>query len=198
MAESSALTTACRPVIVRRALIMAAVVGPILTLINQGDALVSDAPFSFWKAGLTFIVPYLVATVSAVATHRRGDAGAAPEPCHADGAPLGSPHPAPQSSPQHSAAGPAQRSQGPTGNPPMKARVHVTLKPGVLDPQGKAIAGALASLGFDGVGQIRQGKVIDLEIDGADQAEARSQVEAMCRKLLANTVIEDYAIELEA
>ena len=195
---TSALAAACRPVIVRRALIMAAVVGPILTLINQGDALVSDVPFSFWKAGLTFIVPYLVATVSAVATHRRSDAGPAPEPCHADCAPLGSPHPAPQSSPQPSAAGPAQRSEGPTGNPPMKARVHVTLKPGVLDPQGKAIAGALASLGFDGVGQVRQGKVIDLEIDGADQAEARSQVEAMCRKLLANTVIEDYAIELEA
>ena len=80
----------------------------------------------------------------------------------------------------------------------MKARVHVTLKPGVLDPQGKAIAGALSALGFDGVGQVRQGKVIDLEIDGADQAAAREQVEAMCRKLLANTVIEDYAIELEA
>jgi hypothetical protein len=64
---TSALATACRPAIVRRALVMAAVVGPILTLINQGDALVSDLPFSFWKAGLTFIVPYLVATVSAVA-----------------------------------------------------------------------------------------------------------------------------------
>jgi len=191
---TSALAAACRPVIVRRALIMAAVVGPILTLINQGDALVSDVPFSFWKAGLTFIVPYLVATVSAVATQRRRDGAPVPEPCHADCAPLGSPHPAPQSS----TAGPAQRSPGPTGNSPMKARVHVTLKPGVLDPQGKAIAGALASLGFDGVGQVRQGKVIDLEIDGADQAEVRSQVEAMCRKLLANTVIEDYAIELEA
>jgi phosphoribosylformylglycinamidine synthase len=80
----------------------------------------------------------------------------------------------------------------------MKARVHVTLKPAVLDPQGKAIAGALASLGFDGVGEVRQGKVIDLEIHGADQAEARSRVEAMCQKLLANAVIEDYAIELEA
>ena len=80
----------------------------------------------------------------------------------------------------------------------MKARVHVTLKPGVLDPQGKAIAGTLAALGFDGVGEVRQGKVIDLEIEGADQAEARERVEAMCRKLLANTVIEDYAIELEA
>ncbi len=191
---TSALATACQPAVARRALVMAAVVGPILTLINQGDALVSDVPFSFWKAGLTFIVPYLVATVSAVATHRRRDAKETPEPCQADGAPLVSPHPAPQSS----TAGAAQRSQGPTGNSPMKARVHVTLKPGVLDPQGKAIAGALASLGFDDVGEVRQGKVIDLEIDGADQAEARSRVEAMCQKLLANAVIEDYAIELEA
>ena len=80
----------------------------------------------------------------------------------------------------------------------MKARVHVTLKPGVLDPQGKAIAGALASLGFDGVGEVRQGKVIDLEIDGTDRAEATEKLDAMCRKLLANTVIEDYAIELES
>ncbi len=191
---TSALAIACRPVIVRRAFVMAAIVGPILTLINQGDALVSDVTFNFWKAALTFVVAYLVATVSAVVTHHGRDARPAPQPCHAGGAPLGSPHPAPQSS----TAGPAQRSPSPTGNSSMKARVHVTLKPGVLDPQGKAIAGALAALGFDGVGQVRQGKVIDLEIDGADQAEARSQVEAMCQKLLANTVIEDYAIELEA
>ncbi len=80
----------------------------------------------------------------------------------------------------------------------MKARVHVTLKPGVLDPQGKAIANALAALGFSDVGEVRQGKVIDLEIGGADLDEARARVEAMCRKLLANTVIEDYAIELGA
>jgi phosphoribosylformylglycinamidine synthase len=191
---TSALATACHPAIVRRAVVMAAVVGPILTLINQGDALVTEVSFSFWKAGLTFIVPYLVATVSAVVTHHHRDAKETPEPCQADGAPLGSPHPAPQSS----TAGAARRSPGPTGNSPMKARVHVTLKPGVLDPQGKAIAGALAALGFDGVGEVRQGKVIDLEIDGADQAEARSRVEAMCQKLLANAVIEDYAIELEA
>ncbi len=79
----------------------------------------------------------------------------------------------------------------------MKARVHVTLKPGVLDPQGKAIANALAALGFSDVGEVRQGKVIDLEIGEADPDEARARVEAMCRKLLANTVIEDYAIELE-
>ncbi len=80
----------------------------------------------------------------------------------------------------------------------MKARVHVTLKPDVLDPQGKAIANALAALGFSDVGEVRQGKVIDLEIGGADPDEARARVEAMCRKLLANTVIEDYAIELGA
>ncbi len=191
---TSALATACRPATVRRAFVMAAVVGPILTLINQGDALVSDVPFSFWKAGLTFIVPYLVATVSAVVTHRHREAAETPQPCHADGVPLGSPDPAPPTL----TAAPAQRSEGRSGISPMKARVHVTLKPGVLDPQGKAIAGALASLGFDDVGEVRQGKVIDLVIDGADQAEARSRVEAMCRKLLANTVIEDYAIELEA
>jgi phosphoribosylformylglycinamidine synthase len=180
---TSALATACRPAIVRRAFIMAAVVGPVLTLINQGDALFSDLPFNYWKAGLTFVVPYLVATVSAVMTHRHQ---AAAQPCHAAGPPLGSPPVA------------SQPSDRPKRTSSMKARVHVTLKPGVLDPQGKAIAGALASLGFDGVGEVRQGKVIDLEVDGADRAEARERVEAMCRKLLANTVIEDYAIELEA
>ncbi len=79
----------------------------------------------------------------------------------------------------------------------MKARVHVTLKTGVLDPQGKAIANALDALGFAGVGEVRQGKVIDLEIAESDRDKARDSVEAMCRKLLANTVIEDYAIELE-
>ncbi len=79
----------------------------------------------------------------------------------------------------------------------MKARVHVTLKTGVLDPQGKAIANALDALGFAGVGEVRQGKVIDLEIAESDRDKARDRVEAMCRKLLANTVIEDYAIELE-
>ena len=78
----------------------------------------------------------------------------------------------------------------------MKVRVHITLKPGVLDPQGKAIARALATLGFDGIGEVRQGKVIDLELAAGDRAEARERVEAMCRRLLANTVIENYAIEL--
>ena len=80
----------------------------------------------------------------------------------------------------------------------MKARVHITLKRGVLDPQGKAIAHALAGLGFEGVGEVRQGKVIEIELAESDPARAREGVEAMCRKLLANTVIEDYAIEIAA
>ena len=78
----------------------------------------------------------------------------------------------------------------------MKARVHVTLKPGVLDPQGTAIGHALNSLGFTGVGDVRQGKVIELELAETDASRARSQVEAMCGKLLANPVIENYTIEL--
>ena len=78
----------------------------------------------------------------------------------------------------------------------MKARVHVTLKNGVLDPQGQAIAQALSGMGFDGVGEVRQGKVFDLELDAADATAARSAVEAMCEKLLANTVIETYEISL--
>jgi phosphoribosylformylglycinamidine synthase subunit PurS len=79
---------------------------------------------------------------------------------------------------------------------PMKARIHVSLKAGVLDPQGKAIGNALASLGFTGVGEVRQGKLIELQLDEADPTRARVEVEAMCRQLLANPVIEDYAIEL--
>lgn len=78
----------------------------------------------------------------------------------------------------------------------IKARVTVTLKNGVLDPQGKAIEGALGALGFDGIGQVRQGKVFDLEIEGADKAKAESDLKAMCEKLLANTVIENYTISI--
>jgi phosphoribosylformylglycinamidine synthase PurS subunit len=78
----------------------------------------------------------------------------------------------------------------------MKATVHVTLKPGVLDPQGKAIGHALGTLGFDGVGAVRQGKYIELELDEADAAKAKAKVEAMCEKLLANTVIENYRVEV--
>ncbi len=79
----------------------------------------------------------------------------------------------------------------------MRARVHVTLKTGVLDPQGKAIEHALQGLGFDGVGDVRQGKVIELSLEESDPERARTSVEAMCRQLLANTVIENYDIELE-
>ncbi|HEX9809824.1 MAG TPA: phosphoribosylformylglycinamidine synthase subunit PurS [Alphaproteobacteria bacterium] len=79
----------------------------------------------------------------------------------------------------------------------MRVRVHVTLKPGVLDPQGKAIANALRALGFAEVGDVRQGKYIELEIDAADATAARARVEEMCRQLLANTVIEDYTIDLD-
>lgn len=78
----------------------------------------------------------------------------------------------------------------------IKARVTVTLKNGVLDPQGKAIEGALGSLGFDGVGQVRQGKVFDLELHGDDKAKAEADLKAMCEKLLANTVIENYSIAI--
>lgn len=78
----------------------------------------------------------------------------------------------------------------------MKARIHVKLKPGVLDPQGKAIGNALRSLGFTGIDEVRQGKLIELDLADTDPQSARAQVEAMCRTLLANPVIEDYAIEL--
>ncbi len=78
----------------------------------------------------------------------------------------------------------------------IKARVTVTLKNGVLDPQGKAIEGALGALGFGGVGSVRQGKVFDIAIDGADRAKAEADLKAMCDKLLANTVIENYAVEI--
>jgi phosphoribosylformylglycinamidine synthase subunit PurS len=78
----------------------------------------------------------------------------------------------------------------------MKIRVQVMLKAGVLDPQGKAIGNALATLGFNGIGEVRQGKLIELELAETDPARARQQAEAMCKELLANPVIEDYAIEI--
>ena len=78
----------------------------------------------------------------------------------------------------------------------MKARVTVTLKSGVLDPQGKAIEGALRSLGVNGVASVRQGKVFDVEIEGADRAKAEAALKEAAEKLLANTVIENYRIEL--
>ena len=80
----------------------------------------------------------------------------------------------------------------------MKAKVIVTLKNGVLDPQGKAIGHALTNLGFDGIGEVRQGKLIELEVAETDPVKAKGQIEDMCRKLLANTVIENYSIELVA
>ena len=77
----------------------------------------------------------------------------------------------------------------------MKARVTVTLKNGVLDPQGKAIEGALKSLGVAGVASVRQGKVFDIDLDGADKARAEAALKEAAEKLLANTVIENYHIE---
>lgn len=79
----------------------------------------------------------------------------------------------------------------------MKARVFITLKNGVLDPQGKAIGHALNGLGFSSVGDVRQGKVIDLELSDTDQTKAKEEIKAMCEKLLANTVIEKYEIEIK-
>ena len=78
----------------------------------------------------------------------------------------------------------------------MKARIKVTLKPGVLDPQGKAIQHALGALGFDGVNDVRQGKYIEVDVAGMSEEQARTEVERMCRDLLANTVIESYRIEI--
>lgn len=78
----------------------------------------------------------------------------------------------------------------------MKARIHITLKPGVHDPQGKAIANALASLGFNGVGEVRQGKYLELELGENDRAVALAAANEMCAKLLANPVIENYTVEI--
>jgi phosphoribosylformylglycinamidine synthase subunit PurS len=78
----------------------------------------------------------------------------------------------------------------------MKALITITLKPGVLDPQGKAIEHALAQLGFRGVREVRQGKYIELELDAAVEGRARAEVEKICQELLANTVIENYTYTL--
>jgi phosphoribosylformylglycinamidine synthase len=80
---------------------------------------------------------------------------------------------------------------------PLKARVHITLKNGVLDPQGKAIHNSLEGLGFDGVEGVRQGKFIELELADGDAEAAKARVAEMCEKLLANTVIENYTVEIE-
>lgn len=79
----------------------------------------------------------------------------------------------------------------------MIARVHITLKNGVLDPQGKAIEHALSALGFDGVNDVRQGKYIELDLAETDKAVALENVEEMCKKLLSNIVIENYSIEID-
>jgi len=78
----------------------------------------------------------------------------------------------------------------------MKARVTVTLKSGILDPQGKAIEGALRSLGIEGVASVRQGKVFDIELDGGDPAKAEALLKQAADKLLANTVIENYKVDM--
>ena len=79
----------------------------------------------------------------------------------------------------------------------MKAKVYVTIKQNVLDPQGSAVQGALHSMGFDEVGNVRIGKYLELELGATDRAEAETRLKAMCEKLLANTVVEDYRFELE-
>ncbi|MCA1998576.1 MAG: phosphoribosylformylglycinamidine synthase subunit PurS [Hyphomicrobiales bacterium] len=78
----------------------------------------------------------------------------------------------------------------------MKARVTVTLKNGVLDPQGKAIEGALKSFGIEGIGSVRQGKVFDIEVETADRTRAEAMLKEACEKLLANLVVENYTIEV--
>jgi phosphoribosylformylglycinamidine synthase PurS subunit len=78
----------------------------------------------------------------------------------------------------------------------MKARVTVTLKTGVLDPQGKAIEGALKTLGVDGISSVRQGKVFDIEVDTTDKSRAEAELKTACEKLLANTVVENYRVEI--
>ena len=78
----------------------------------------------------------------------------------------------------------------------MKAKIHITLKSGVLDPQGKAISGALNHLGFEGINEVRQGKYIEVDLAGTDQKKAQEEIDSMCKKLLANTVVENYSFEL--
>jgi phosphoribosylformylglycinamidine synthase PurS subunit len=79
----------------------------------------------------------------------------------------------------------------------MKAKIHITLKNGVLDPQGKAIAGTLHNMGFGDVAEVKQGKFIEIDLTGTDATKAKAQLEEMCQKLLANTVVENYTIALE-
>lgn len=78
----------------------------------------------------------------------------------------------------------------------MKAKILVTLRPSILDPQGNAIEGALSGLGFEGISSVRQGKYIELEVTQTDPAKAKAEIEKMCQQLLANPVMENYQIEL--
>jgi phosphoribosylformylglycinamidine synthase PurS subunit len=91
---------------------------------------------------------------------------------------------------------PKDKWKSPDEGPQMKARVTVTLKSGILDPQGKAIEGALASLGVVGVSSVRQGKVFDIEIADGDRAGAEARLKEAAEKLLANTVIENYDVKV--
>ncbi len=79
----------------------------------------------------------------------------------------------------------------------MKAKIYVTLKSGVLDPQGQAVGRTLAKLGFDGVGEVRIGKYVEIDMHGQDAGKARTEVAKMCEELIANTVIENYRIEID-
>ncbi|MCX5725227.1 MAG: phosphoribosylformylglycinamidine synthase subunit PurS [Nitrospirae bacterium] len=79
----------------------------------------------------------------------------------------------------------------------MKAKIHVTLKQGILDPQGKAIEHALGSLGFKNAGHVRVGKYMEVEVHETDKAKADAAVKAMCEKLLANTIVEEFTYELQ-
>ena len=79
----------------------------------------------------------------------------------------------------------------------MKAKVYITLKNGVLDPQGRAIQNALGHLGFEGVDEVRQGKLIEISLKNTDKTKAEAELKQMCEKLLANTVVENYKVEVE-
>lgn len=79
----------------------------------------------------------------------------------------------------------------------MLARIHITLKKDVLDPQGKVIANSLSNLGFEGIQSVRQGKYIEIMLDGNDKNSATTRLNEMCEKLLANLVIEDYSVEID-
>lgn len=177
MTASHWLRRAVSDGIPRRAAVVALVVGPILTVINQFEALTGAQPLVWWKVALTFVVPYVVATVGAL-----GAKSAAAEPAAAC---------------QPQAPRLVSTRESGDGDGPVKARVHVTLKPGVLDPQGKAIHNALGTLGFDSVTGVRQGKFLEIELTESDPERARQDLEAMCEKLLANTVIENYRVELD-